>query len=94
MNEYQERLEEVAKRLASEGQLVQAGWIGYRMKVIPQSAGMVQVEECQRAFMAGATHLFFSLLSALDPDSEPTEGDLDKMGKIHEELARFAGEAP
>jgi hypothetical protein len=92
MNEYADQLSVVAKRLADEGKLIEAGWLGYRMMVIPPEASVIQVEECRRAFMAGNAHLFFSILTVLDPDAEPTEADLQKMELIHQELTSYQEE--
>lgn len=80
---------EVSKRLADEGKLIKAGWVGYQMLVLPPDAGPVQVDECRIAFMAGAQHLFSSIMAILDPGTEPTEKDLRKMDLIHQELSDF-----
>jgi hypothetical protein len=33
-------------------------WLSYRRQVVPRDAGGVQVEECRRAFYAGAAALY------------------------------------
>ena len=45
----------------------------------------------QKAFFAGAHHLFTSIMNVLDPgpDTEPTERDLRRMSQIHAELERY-----
>jgi hypothetical protein len=44
----------------------------------------------QKAFYAGAQHLWGSLMSGLDDDREPTEQDERRMALIDAELEAFA----
>lgn len=85
--------EELAKRLtkelASQGKLVEAGWVGYHLGVMHPNSPAIQIQECRRAFMMGAAHIFFSLMTAMDEGTEPTEGDLKKMELIQKELEVF-----
>jgi hypothetical protein len=85
-------LERLSRELADAGKLIEAGWIGYRLGVLPDNAPPVQLEECKMAFFAGSQHLFHSLITIMDPthDSEPTPGDLRKMDLIDKELREFA----
>jgi hypothetical protein len=84
-----EFLVRLSKQLADEGKLMEAGWVGYRLGVLPLNAPAIQLDECKMAFFAGALHLFSSIMNILDEDAEPTEADLDKMDKIHREMAAF-----
>jgi hypothetical protein len=81
--------DDIAKRFADKGQLIQAGWAAYRMLVLPPMAPPMQVDECRIAFMAGAQHLFGSIMGIMDPGTEPTEADLRKMDLIEKELRAF-----
>jgi hypothetical protein len=83
-------VEHVTKELADQGKLIEAGWAGYRLMVIPHEAPQIQIDECRLAFFAGAQHLFSSIMNMLDPDGEPTDADVKKMDLIHTELQRFA----
>ena len=65
-------LERLSKQLADEGKLIEVGWIALRLSVIPLDASAVQLSEMRMAYMAGAQHLFSSIMHALDPDTEPT----------------------
>jgi hypothetical protein len=47
--------------------------------------------ELQLAFMAGADHLFSSIMNILDADAEPTDADLRRMDQIHRELEGWRG---
>lgn len=64
-------------------------WESYRRDVVPATASAVQVQECRRAFYAGAQGLLTALLTALDPATEPTERDLRLMDDVHTELLLF-----
>jgi len=84
---------EISKQLADDGRLIEAGWASYRYLVLPPTAPPVQIDECRMAFMAGAQHLFSSIIVILDPgDTEPTEADLKKMDLINAELRAFVRE--
>lgn len=85
-------LEQLSRRLAEDGKLIEAGWVGYRLMVMPKDAPPVQINECRIAFMAGAQHLFTSIMTVLDPGAEPTDADLQKMDLIDKELRKFAEE--
>lgn len=85
-------LDQLSKRLANDGKLIEAGWVGLRLHVIPLDAPVDQLREMRIAFMAGAQHLFASLLSIFDKGIEPTEGDMKRMTLIAEELDVFRKE--
>lgn len=83
---------ELSKKLADEGKLIEAGWAGYRMMVLPPNAPQIQIDECRMAFMAGSQHLFSSIMNILDPGADPSTADLRKMDLIDKELREFARE--
>jgi hypothetical protein len=85
-------LERLTKELADKGLLIEAGWVGYRLYVMSPDAPPLQLDECRMAFMAGAQHLFSSIMNILEPDAEPTDADLRKMDLIDRELRKFAQE--
>jgi len=80
------------KAFVDRGLLIEAGFVGLRMSVIPPDASEVQITEMRTAFMAGAQHLFGSIMTMLDPDSEPTERDMRRMEQIHDELEAYRKE--
>jgi len=45
-------------------------WCIYRDAIIPSQAPPVQVEECRRAFYAGAVAMFDQILRATEPEDE------------------------
>lgn len=83
------QMAEMTKKLVDEGKIIEAGWVSLRFLAVPENAPPVQVEEMRNAFFAGAKHLFSSILTVLDPGEEPSEADMSRMDKIHEELEAF-----
>lgn len=90
--EIQTLAHELAKRLSDQGRLIEAGWIILRAMAVPPDAPEMQVNEMRYAFMAGAQHLFSSIMGTLDPDEEPTDADLRRLDLIHNELEAFRKE--
>src|SRR4051812_41549537 len=83
-------LERLTKELVDKGQLIEAGWVGLRLAAIPLDAPPMQLEEMRNAFFAGASHLFSSVMTFLEPgNDEPTEKDLDRFSLIHDELNAY-----
>ena len=64
---------EVTKELTEKGKLIEAGFAAFAHFVIPKDAPTIQVREMQLAFMAGADHLFSSMMNILDPGEDPTD---------------------
>lgn len=64
---------------------VAKAWASYRERVVPAEAGAIQVQECQRAFYAGAQAIFW--LIAQEPDT--TQGS-QQVAEFAAELAAFA----
>lgn len=87
-----EQLTELVRKLTDEGKLVEAGWIGLCLAIMPTDAPAIQVREMRKAFFAGAQHVFSSILAVMDDDREPTEADMRRMTNISDELTKFADE--
>lgn len=85
--------DEMVRRLTAEltdkGKLIEAGWVGLRYAAVADDAPQDQLTEMRQAFFAGAQHLFSSIMSILDPGSEPTDRDLRRMDFIDKELRAF-----
>lgn len=73
----------------AEGTVIRNKWLSYRAEVVPLNAPQIQVDECRRAFYAGATALFFAVLSRLDPASEVTPADIQILSDVQDELEEF-----
>lgn len=85
-------IEELTKRFVDSGSVMEAGWQGLMIACKLQDAPIIQKSEMRKAFYAGAQHIFGVLNSILDPGIEPTEKDLEKVTKIHNELQQFIKE--
>ena len=67
---------------------LQTLWNSYRVRVVPANAPEIQVQECRRAFYAGATALLGEMLSI--PDGLTEEQEMEELMKIRQELSSFA----
>jgi len=85
-------LEQLSRKLADEGRLIEAGWVALRIQAIPHNAPAVQLQEMRMAFMAGAQHLFSSIMTILEEGVMETEADMTRMELIHKELETFGKE--
>jgi hypothetical protein len=85
-------LEQLSRKLADEGRLIEAGWVALRIQAIPNNAPAIQLQEMRMAFMAGAQHLFSSIMTILDPGLEETEADMNRLSLIATELETFGKE--
>jgi hypothetical protein len=92
MRQSKEFIDELCKALTDKGQLIEAGWRSYELIVLDEHASDIQRKETRIAFFAGAQHLYSSIMSILEPGTEPTGNDLHRMAQIHEELEKFEKE--
>ena len=74
-----------SRKMADHGAIIEAGWRALRDLTLT-GAPDIQVREMRKAFFAGAQHLYSSIMTILDPGSEPTEDDLRRLEIIHVEL--------
>ena len=82
---------EITKDLMDKGKLIEAGFATMRHLAIPEDASMEEVEAMRFAYMAGAEHLFRSVMVALDPGDEPTDADMRRLELIGQELDEWRG---
>jgi hypothetical protein len=68
---------------------IEEAWKGYREHVVPPGASATQVEECRRAFFAGAATLFHGVMKSLSPGNGVTSGDERFMIGLMEEIEEF-----
>lgn len=76
----------VTKAAADDGKLIETGFNALRELAIAKDAPQIQVDEMRLAYMAGAQHLWASIMSVLDPGPGETPGDMMCMAKIQAEL--------
>ena len=80
---------ELTKNLIDQGKLIEAGFAAFASYVIPPNAPATQLREMQLAWMAGAEHVWSSVMGMLDPGEEPSEADLRRMGLIQQEIDKW-----
>lgn len=85
-------LERLTKQLMDEGKLLEAGWIGLRLAAIPLDAPPIQLKQMHMAYMAGAQHLWASMMAGLDPGVGETAADMRRMDLIARELEAYESE--
>ena len=66
-------LDQLSKRLADDGHLIEAGWVAFRSIYVDGRAPAQILEELHLAYMAGAQHTFTSIIASLDPEMERPE---------------------
>lgn len=84
--------DELAKLMASEGRLIESGFVGLMSAAYPNGVGDDQKSQLRQSFFAGAQHLFGSIMGIMDDDSEPTAGDFKKIDLIDHELQAWIHE--
>ncbi|PWJ81530.1 hypothetical protein C7441_11062 [Pseudaminobacter salicylatoxidans] len=90
MTPIQTEAENLTHKLADEGLLIKAGFVGYMAACFPtEQPSDMQRRELEQAFMAGALHLFSSIMVFLDGGEVPTARDLRRMGLIDTELREY-----
>lgn len=86
----QQVAQELSEDLADAGKIIEGGFVGFKMMVIPDFVPQVQINEMRMAFFAGAQHLFSSIMAVMDRgDETPTEKDMLRISLIHYELENF-----
>jgi hypothetical protein len=87
--EIQKAAKQLAEQLADKGRMIEGGWIGFMHACKIHNAPSNQLLDMRRSFVAGALHLFTTMMTVLDPGAEPTDRDLKRMDLVHAELKRF-----
>jgi len=82
---------DLTKELAEKGKLIEAGFAVIASVAMFEGAPATQLNEMRLVFMAGAEHVWSSMMTMLDPEEEPTEADLRRMNLIAKELDEWRG---
>jgi len=69
---------------------VAQAWDDYRALIVPKNAGPTQVQECRRAFYAGAESLFALIGQKLSDTQEVRDSDVAHLAALNDELLAFA----
>jgi hypothetical protein len=86
------QLDRLTKQLIDDGKLIEAGWVAMRIAAGLINAPPAQLHDMRLAYLAGAQHLFASIITMLDPGAEPTAKDFLRMDSIHHELEAVRAE--
>jgi len=78
--------EALTKKLVDDGKLIEMGFNTLRNLMIPMDAPEGQVSDLRLAYMAGAQHLWASVMLMLDPGVEETPEDIKRMDSIQAEF--------
>ena len=76
----------------NEKKFIEDGWDGYRKMVVSREASDIQVIECRRAFYAGVSVLFETLMLVLQPDKdkeEELEAGMEMLASLQAEIDEF-----
>lgn len=84
------KLEELTSGLADQGKIIEAGFAAYAITSMHPRASAQLLGVCHHAYMAGAQHLYGSLMTFLDDGEEPTDQDLERLTLIANELNAWA----
>lgn len=77
------------QQLADECRLIEAGFDVFSHHVLAKDASDIQRQEMRLAFMAGAEHVYSSMLSMLELGGEPTVADMRRMELIDREIDKW-----
>ena len=79
----------ITKGAVDDGKLIENGFDALRALAIAKDAPQVQVNEMRLAFMAGAQHVWGSMMAFLESGDEATPTDIRRMQSIQDELDRW-----
>lgn len=82
----------LVRELSDRGQIVEGGWRAYELLSGLSEASEPIRREMRNAFFLGAQHTFASVIGMLEPGTEPTQQDLERMTLLFNELETFKKE--
>ncbi len=83
---------ELARKAADRGQLIELGWVAFRRLVLAEDASGARLAEMRLAYRAGAQHLFATIIGIMDQGHDPTAADLHRMDLLAGEAAEIEKE--
>jgi len=86
-----ELADNLTRECIDRGQIIEGGWRALEILML-QGVSDVQRTEMRKAYFFGAQHLWASIMGILEPGTEPTDLDLERMSKINAELEKFVEE--
>jgi hypothetical protein len=77
--------ERIAQELADQGKVIEAGWQIYRSFALRDVQSIKELDRLREIWDAGASHLFTTIATMLEPGVMETEADLRRMTKVGDE---------
>jgi hypothetical protein len=85
-------LREAAGRIMDAADPMEVAWNAFAATMLSASAPPAQRADLRKAFYGGASMMFEAVVHGTDPESEPTDKDMRRIGRIASGLERFAAE--
>ncbi len=82
-------VDKITAEWADKGKILEGGWQAFVATSGLVTAPDIQRREMRNGYFVGCQHLFASIMSLLDPGTEPTDRDLHRFSLIHEELVAW-----
>ena len=82
----------LTQKLMDDGKLIEAGFAAFARAVIPNDAPAIQRSEMRIAFVAGAEHVFSSIMNVLEEGEDPTANDLRRLEMLQNEIDELRAE--
>lgn len=76
----------IARRLADEGKLIEAGWQLYRLMAIPDVRVISELDRYKDVWDAASQHLFSCIFDIMESGEEETPNDMRRMDNIQAEV--------
>ena len=81
--------EKITKEAIDQGKVIEVGWLATRVAMMKRGMPKALEAEVRKVFFLGAHHLYSAMMEMLEAGEEPTDNDMNRMNKIHDELEAF-----
>lgn len=78
----------LTKKLLDDGRLLEAGWHIFRGTMLPAGLAPQSLDRIRLAYLAGAEHVFSSMLSGMDEGDAETDAEIKRMENLSIEIAK------
>jgi hypothetical protein len=79
-------LQAIARRLADEGKLIEAGWLIHRQMLLPDVRLISDIDRYKDTWDASAQHLFCCIFDMMEGGDDETPNDLRRMDNVNAEV--------
>lgn len=92
MSEKERLADDIVRSAGNAGLLVETGWQIHKGIILQIADNDPRLFDIRLAFMAGAEHVFTSLIGMMDEGDEITDGDMKKMALLDQEIGKIRAE--